>query len=80
VAWRSGQSIDIARWMEPVQGKTPATVVSVAHLDDEERALVLGVILEEVLTGCGATSRLSVFRGVWHLPPASPPTKRPLVR
>lgn len=25
-------------------------VVSVAHLDDEERALVLGVLLEEVLS------------------------------
>jgi hypothetical protein len=88
VAWRSGQSIDIARWMEPVQGKTPATVVSVAHLDDEERTLVLGVILEEVLTwvrGLSGTSRLRalvVFDEVYgYLPPhpASPPTKRPLV-
>ena len=33
-----------------VDGKTPATIVSVAHLDDAERALVLGLLLEEVLT------------------------------
>ena len=30
-------------------GRTPAVIVSVAHLDDDERTLVLGVLLEEVL-------------------------------
>jgi hypothetical protein len=50
-AWRTGASRSTSReWMEPVNGRTPATIVSVAHLDDEERMLVLGVVLEEVLT------------------------------
>jgi hypothetical protein len=31
-------------------GRTPGVIVSVAHLDDEERALVLGVLLEELLS------------------------------
>jgi hypothetical protein len=88
VSWRRGQSIDVARWMEPVHGKTPATIVSVAHLDDEERMLVLGVLLEEVLSwvrSLSGTSRLRalvVFDEIYgYLPPhpASPPTKRPLV-
>jgi hypothetical protein len=48
-AWREGQDLDVGRWMEPVEGKTPATIVSVAHLDDDERTLALGVVLEEVL-------------------------------
>jgi hypothetical protein len=30
--------------------RTPATIVSVAHLDDDERTLVLGVLMEELLT------------------------------
>jgi DNA helicase HerA-like ATPase len=62
--------------------------VSVAHLDDEERMLVLGVLLEEVLSwvrSLSGTSRLRalvVFDEIYgYLPPhpASPPTKRPLV-
>jgi DNA helicase HerA-like ATPase len=74
--------------MRPVDGRTPTTVISVAHLDDEERALVLGVILEEVLTwvrSLPGTSRLKglvVFDELYgFLPPhpASAPTKRPLV-
>ena len=63
-------------------------IVSVAHLDDEERALVLGVLLEEVLSwvrslpGSQRLRALVVFDEVYgFLPPhpANPPTKRPLV-
>ena len=63
-------------------------IVSVAHLDDEERALVLGVLLEEVLSwvrslpGTQRLRALVVFDEVFgFLPPhpANPPTKRPLV-
>lgn len=63
-------------------------IVSVAHLDDDERALVLGVLLEEILTwvrslsGSKRLRALVVFDEVYgFLPPhpANPPTKRPLV-
>jgi hypothetical protein len=63
-------------------------VVSVAHLDDEERALVLGVLLEEILSwvrtlpGTQRLRALLVFDEVYgFLPPhpSNPPTKRPLV-
>ncbi len=87
-SWRQGATLDVGEWMKPVDGKTPATVLSVAHLDDEERALVLGVVLEEVLSwvrglpGSQALRALIVFDEVYgFLPPhpAAPPTKRPLV-
>jgi hypothetical protein len=87
-SWRQGQDLDVGRWMEKVDGKTPATIVSVAHLDDEERTLVLGVVLEEVLgwvrslPGSARLKALIVFDEVFgFIPPhpASPPTKRPLV-
>ena len=32
--WREGQDLDVSKWMQPVEGKTPATIVSVAHLQD----------------------------------------------
>jgi len=87
-SWRQGASLDVAAWMEPVDGKTPATIISVAHLDDEERTLVLGLVLEEILTwvrslpGSQRLRALIVFDEVYgFIPPhpANPPTKRPLV-
>ncbi len=81
--------MDIGAWLEKKENdKTPIVIVSVAHLDDEERALVLGVLLEEVLSWVrtlSGTQRLRamlVFDEVYgFLPPhpANPPTKRPLV-
>ena len=86
--WREGQHLDVGAWMKPVDGKTPATIVSVAHLDETERTLVLGVILEEALTwvrslpGTARLRALVVLDEVYgFLPPhpRNPPTKRPIV-
>jgi hypothetical protein len=87
-SWRQGLDLDVGKWMEKVDGRTPATIVSVAHLDDNERQLVLGVVLEEALTwvrglqGSARLRALIVFDEVYgFIPPhpQSPPTKRPLV-
>jgi hypothetical protein len=87
-SWRQGATLDIAAWLTPSEGRTSAVIVSVAHLDDDERALVLGVLLEEVLSwvralpGSQRLRALVVFDEVYgYLPPhpANPPTKRPLV-
>jgi len=87
-SWREGATLDIGAWLTPARGRTPAVILSVAHLDDEERALVLGVVLEEVLSwvrslpGSQRLRALVVFDEVYgFLPPhpANPPTKRPLV-
>jgi hypothetical protein len=87
-AWREGATLDVGEWLTAKDGRTPAVIVSVAHLEDEERALVLGVLLEEVLAwvrslpGSQRLRALVVFDEVYgFLPPnpANPPTKRPLV-
>ncbi len=87
-SWRQGASLDVADWLEKRDGRTPAVVVSVAHLDDDERALVLGVVLQEILCwvrtlgGSQKLKALVVFDEVYgFLPPhpANPPTKRPIV-
>jgi len=86
--WRQGATLDVGDWVAPQGGRTPIVVVSVAHLDDEERVLVLGVLLEEILSwvrtlpGSQRLRALLVFDEVYgFLPPhpANPPTKRPLV-
>ena len=87
-SWRQGTTLDVGEWLTPKAGRTPIVVVSVAHLDDEERALVLGVLLEEVLSwvrtlaGSSRLRALLMFDEVYgFLPPhpSNPPTKRPLV-
>jgi hypothetical protein len=87
-SWRQGATLDIGAMLAPEGGRTPAVIVSVAHLDDEERALVLGVLLEEVLSwvralpGSQRLRALIVFDEVYgFLPPhpQNPPAKRPLV-
>ncbi len=87
-SWRQGATLDVGEWLKPQNGKTTATIVSVAHLDDDERALVLGVLLEEVLSyvrglpGSQSLRAMVVFDEVYgFLPPhpAAPPTKKPLV-
>ena len=86
--WREGQDLDVGKWMQPVDGKTTATIVSVAHLQDDERALALGVVLEEALAwvrslpGTQRLRALIIFDEVYgFLPPhpQNPPTKRPMV-
>jgi hypothetical protein len=86
--WRQGTTLDVSEWVAKKDGRTPVVIVSVAHLDDEERALVLGVLLEEILSwmrslpGSQRLRALVVFDEVYgFLPPhpANPPTKRPLV-
>lgn len=86
--WRSGQPLDIEAWLTPTEGKTSLTILSVAHLDDDDRTVLLGVVLEEILAwvrtlpGTDQLRALVVFDEVLgFLPPhpQSPPTKRPLV-
>ncbi|MDC0676474.1 ATP-binding protein [Sorangium atrum] len=92
--WRKGAPLDVAGWLAPQAGsgsgggKTPAVIVSVAHLDDDERLLVLGLLFDQLLSwvrGLSGTSDLRalvVFDEVFgFLPPhpANPPTKRPLL-
>jgi hypothetical protein len=88
-AWRQGAPLDVAAWLAPrADGRTPAVIVSVAHLDDDERALVLGVVLEQFLSWVRTLSGTSELRALLVLDevygfapphPANPPTKRPII-
>ena len=87
-SWRRGATLDVDDWFTPKNGRTPAIIVSVAHLDETERTLVLGVLLEEIVAwvrSLSGTSRLRALvlfdEAYGFLPPhpANPPTKRPIV-
>jgi DNA helicase HerA-like ATPase len=88
-SWRTGVALDIAQWLAPrADSRTSAVVVSVAHLDEDERRLVLGLLFDELLAfvraqpGTSALKALVALDEVYGLlppHPANPPTKRPLV-
>lgn len=87
--WRQGAALDPGAWFAPREDKrTPAVILSVAHLDDSERMLVLSLVLEQLLAWVRSLSGTSDLRALilfdevfGFLPPhpASPPTKRPLM-
>jgi DNA helicase HerA-like ATPase len=63
-------------------------IVSVVHLDDNERALVLGVVLDQFLAWMRSQSGTQQLRALLVLDeaygfvpphPANPPTKRPIL-
>ncbi len=87
-AWREGSAIDPAQWLARRPGPPALTIVSVAHLDDSSRALVLGLLFEELHAWVRTQSGSSDLRALvvmdevygWVPPhPKDPPTKRPLV-
>ncbi len=88
-SWRTGVALDFSQWLAPrSDGRTPAVIVSVAHLDEDERREVLSLLLDELyafvrsLPGTSALRALVAIDEVYGLlppHPANPPTKRPIV-
>ncbi len=87
-SWRRGAPLDVGAWLSRDDERVPITIVSVAHLEDEERMLVLGLVLEQTLAwvrGLSGTTDLRamvLFDEVFgYLPPHpnNPPTKKPLL-
>lgn len=87
-SWREGADLDVGAWLTSNGPRTPAVVFSVAHLEDEERALVLGLLLDEVLgwvRSLPGTQRLRALVvidetfGLLPPHPNNPPTKGPIV-
>lgn len=87
-SWRKGAPLDVGAWLSRDDDRIPVTIVSVAHLEDDERMLVLGLVLEQTLAwvrGLSGTTDLRamvLFDEVFgYLPPHpnNPPTKKPLL-
>jgi hypothetical protein len=87
-AWRRGEPLDIGRMLRAPDGRPRLSIVSTAHLADEERLFVTALLLDKVKTWMrrqGGTTRLralvymdEIF-GYFPPHPANPPTKRPLL-
>ncbi len=87
-SWRVGEPLDVDRLLRAPDGRPRLSIVSTAHLSDEERLFVTALLLDKVKTWMrrqgGTTSlRALVYMdeifGYFPPHPSSPPTKRPLL-
>jgi len=85
--WLSGEPLDIASMLYTPDGRPRVAIVSIAHLDDAQRMLVVSMLLNAALTWTrrqtGTTSLRAMFymdEVFGYLPPvANPPSKLPLL-
>ncbi len=85
--WLHGAPLDLGSMLFDEQGKPRVAIVSIAHLGDAERMLVVSLLLNAVLdwtrkqTGTGSLRALVYMDEVFgYLPPVqNPPSKLPLL-
>ena len=86
-AWMEGEALDIDRLLYGLNGRPRVSVISIAHLDDQERMFFVSLLLNEVVgwmrsqRGTSSLRALIYFDEIFgFLPPvANPPSKPPLL-
>jgi hypothetical protein len=86
-AWLEGEPLDVDRLLYTGSGKPRVSVISIAHLDDQERMFFVSLLLNEIVgwmrsqRGTSSLRALIYFDEIFgFLPPvANPPSKRPLL-
>jgi hypothetical protein len=85
--WLSGEPMDVGQLLHTPAGKPRVSVISIAHLNDAERMLVVSMVLNEVLAWTRAQPGTSSLRALVYMdevagyfpPVANPPSKPPLL-
>ncbi len=86
--WGEGEPLDIAAMLhDPATGKARASVVTIAHLSDEERQFAVAKILSALITWMRAQSGTTSLRALLYIdevlgyvpPNGNPPTKAPIL-
>ena len=86
-AWLEGEPLDVDRLLYGLNGRPRVSVISIAHLDDQERMFFVSLLLNEILSWMRSQRGTSSLRAVVYfdeifgfLPPvANPPSKPPLM-
>lgn len=85
--WMEGEGMDIGRLLRNERGKPKVSVISIAHLNDQERMFFVALLLNEFLGWVRTQSGTSSLRAILYMdeifgyfpPLGNPPTKRPLL-
>ncbi|MDY7104470.1 MAG: helicase HerA-like domain-containing protein [Actinomycetota bacterium] len=86
-AWRTGVPLDIDSLLWTDDGRPRCSIISIAHLDDGERQMVVSMVLSRLITWMRAQAGSSSLRALvsidevyGYVPPtAMPPAKRPIL-
>ena len=86
-AWGHGPALDPAVLLRTEDGRPRAAVIYLAHLSDQERQLVVTLVLSRLITWMHGQSGTSELRGLVYLdevmgfapPTAMPPSKKPIL-
>jgi hypothetical protein len=86
-SWLHGEPLDVDRLFYGMNGRPRVSIMSIAHLDDQERMFFVSLLLNEIVGWMRSQRGTSSLRAMVYfdeiagfLPPvANPPTKRPLL-
>ena len=86
-AWGRGPALDPPTLLRGEDGRPRAAVIYLAHLSDQERQLVVTLVLSRLITWMRGQSGTSELRGLVYLdevmgfapPTAAPPSKKPIL-
>ena len=86
-SWLQGESLDIKRMLHTEAGKPCISIVSIAHLSDEERMFFVTILLNEMVTWMRSQAGTSSLRAIMYMdevfgyfpPTKNPPSKQPML-
>ncbi len=86
-AWREGEPLDIGRLLHTEAGKPRLSILSIAHLSDDERMFFVTLLLNEVVSWMRTQSGTTSLRAILYMdevfgyfpPSANPPSKLPML-
>jgi hypothetical protein len=86
-SWLTGDPLDIESMLYSPDGRPRCAIVSIAHLDDEQRQSVTALVLSKLVTWMRRQSGTSDLRALLYMdevagylpPTANPPTKKPIM-
>ena len=85
--WLQGEALDIGKLLWTSEGKPRVAIISIAHLDDQERMFLVTLLLNEIIAWMRSQSGTRSLRAMLYmdevfgfLPPvANPPSKAPML-
>ena len=86
-AWMEGEPLDVGGLLSTREGKPRLSIISIAHLSDDERMFFVTILLNEVLAWVRSQPGTSSLRAVLYMdeifgyfpPTANPPSKMPML-
>jgi hypothetical protein len=86
-AWLQGEALDIQKLLYDENGKAKITIMSIAHLSDEERMFFVTILLNKYIAWMRRQSGTSALKSILYMdeiygyfpPSKNPPSKEPMM-